>query len=85
MLLPNQITLNLESIIKKFWWGSNAQTNRIHFLSRDALIQLKSVGGLGLMDLEAFNKALLAKQMWRVYNRPNSPLAKLTQIRQGKH
>ncbi|KAG7967870.1 hypothetical protein I3843_08G121900 [Carya illinoinensis] len=37
----------------------------------------KKDGGLGFTDLESFNKAMLAKQLWRVLNNPNSPVAQI--------
>lgn len=32
-------------------------------------------GGLGFQDLESFNKALIAKQLWRVLTQPHSLVA----------
>lgn len=45
----------------------------------------KDKGGLGFRDLSMFNKALLAKQVWRMIDNPNSPVAKVFKARYFKH
>jgi hypothetical protein len=42
----------------------------------------KSKGGMGFWDLRCFNKALLAKQCWRLFHDPDSLPA---QILRGKY
>ena len=42
----------------------------------------KKEGGVGFRDFRSFNKALLAKQCWRLWQNPNSFLAK---IMEGKY
>lgn len=37
----------------------------------------KKGGGLGFRDLESFNKAILAKQIWRMQNNPDSLVTKI--------
>jgi hypothetical protein len=41
----------------------------------------KSIGGLGFRDLTLFNKALLAKQGWRLIQDPNSMVGKIIQAK----
>lgn len=36
------------------------------------LCEAKEVGGLGFKEIEKFNDSLLAKQVWRMINNPNS-------------
>jgi hypothetical protein len=38
----------------------------------------KEVGGMGFRDFTSFNKALLAKQAWRLWTQPNSLVAQIT-------
>jgi hypothetical protein len=39
--------------------------------------RLKTVGGLGFRDLIMFNKALLAKQCWRLIQNPDSLISQI--------
>uniref|UniRef100_A0A2N9E4N8 Reverse transcriptase zinc-binding domain-containing protein n=1 Tax=Fagus sylvatica TaxID=28930 RepID=A0A2N9E4N8_FAGSY len=46
----------------KFWWGQKGEEWKVHWLSRDKLMQLKQDGGMGFWDLQLFNSTLLARQ-----------------------
>jgi hypothetical protein len=41
----------------------------------------KDQGGLGFRDLTMFNKALLAKQVWKILQNPNSLTARIMQAK----
>jgi hypothetical protein len=38
---------------------------------------LKGSGGMGFRDFHSFNKALLAKQCWRLWNQPDSLVSQI--------
>ena len=75
--LPRGLCEHLNKLIRKFWWGCKDGKRKPHWVSWKGMTQPKGMGGLGFKDFELFNMAMLAKQAWRLVQRPDSLCAHL--------
>ncbi|KAG7564814.1 Myc-type basic helix-loop-helix (bHLH) domain [Arabidopsis suecica] len=75
--LPKTITSKLTSAVANFWWSSNGDSRGMHWMAWNKLCNSKSEGGIGFRNVDDFNSALLAKQLWRLITVPDSLFAKV--------
>lgn len=77
LILPKGCCDDLMRMFARFRWGSSVEKRKIHWLRWEKMCWLKELGGLNFRDLEGFNQALLAKQVWRCLTNPNLLISKI--------
>ncbi|XP_027177900.1 uncharacterized protein LOC113777055 [Coffea eugenioides] len=82
--LSKELCRGIRREMAKFWWGSKGEESKMHWLGWGKLSEVKQNGGLGFRDLENFNLALLAKQLWRILTRPNLLVSKILKAKYFK-
>ncbi|KAK6161362.1 hypothetical protein DH2020_004743 [Rehmannia glutinosa] len=83
--IPQTICAKIEGACANFWWGMEGGRKKIHWLKWTELCRPKNMGGMGFRNLVEFNKALLAKQIWRIIRNPNSLVARVLKARYFRH
>ncbi|KAL5548776.1 hypothetical protein UlMin_004007 [Ulmus minor] len=69
----------LHRLCAQFWWGGEPEKRRMHWCTWEKLCSHKFDGGMGFRDLRMFNRAILAKQAWRIHTHPTSLVARVLQ------
>jgi hypothetical protein len=83
--LPITLCREINGMMQKFWWGHMEKDSKIHWMSWDRMSFSKAQGGMGFRDLVCFNKALLAKQCWRLWQNPDSLAATIIKAKYYPH
>lgn len=66
----------------KFWWWSSKEKGKIHWRSWSRMCYCKMMVATSSMAFIFFNQVVVAKQSWRIVNRPHYLLA---QVIRGKY
>ncbi|XP_075507646.1 putative mitochondrial protein AtMg00310 [Primulina tabacum] len=79
------VCIEIEHECSNFWWTVDAGKKRMQWKSWTSLCQPKCMGGMGFCHLETFNKAQLAKKIWRIIVDPGSLVARVLKARYFRH
>ena len=75
--LPKSILDGMERMCRSFFWGQQKEEKKLAWVAWEKMFLPKKEGGLGIRNFDVFNRALLAKQAWRVITMPDSLMAKV--------
>lgn len=65
MPIPVMVAKEITSLQCKFSWGGDGDSKKTAWIKWKDLCKHKKEGGLGLKNVQLFNKALLCKWIWR--------------------
>ncbi|KAL0387985.1 UNVERIFIED_CONTAM: putative mitochondrial protein [Sesamum radiatum] len=74
--LSKTLLQKFQALVANFFWH-DGEKRKLHWLAWDQMCSSKLDGALGFKNLEAFNLALLGKQLWRFLLRPESLVSRV--------
>ncbi|KAJ7964039.1 Ribonuclease H [Quillaja saponaria] len=80
--IPNSVCAHIDKIQRSFLWGDSEVKKKVHLVNWRQVCLPKTMGGLGLKDMNQVNLSLLAKLGWRLIRENYSLWAK---VLQGKY
>ncbi|XP_027097528.1 uncharacterized protein [Coffea arabica] len=79
--LPRKFCKDIRALMANFWWRETNGRNKMHWISWERMALHENARELGIKDLEAFNKALLGKQVWRLLTKLNLHVSKVLKVK----
>nr|KYP53471.1 Putative ribonuclease H protein At1g65750 family [Cajanus cajan] len=70
--IPKGVSSKISRLQRQFLWGSNQGTKKMAWIKWEKVTDSKEKGGLGIKEINLFNKALLAKWRWCLFHNPES-------------
>lgn len=83
--LPKQLCKEISNMMARFWCRHMDNDRKIQWKEWSKVGIVKSHGRLGFRDIQIFNKAMLAKQFWRLLTKPHSLVARIMREKYFKH
>lgn len=80
---PKKVINKIVSIQRNFLWGGSLGVRKIAWVKWERVCLSKKEGGLGVKNLEWFNKALLGKWRWRLLKGEESLWVRIVKSRYG--
>nr|GEV71902.1 RNA-directed DNA polymerase, eukaryota, reverse transcriptase zinc-binding domain protein [Tanacetum cinerariifolium] len=77
---PKMVIKSFESLRANFFWGIHESSKKLSWVKWPNTIASFDKGGLGVGSLSTFNKALLLKWRWRLFNFLNSLWVQLEMV-----
>jgi hypothetical protein len=78
--LPRGLCEHLHSLIWKFWWGTERGKRKTNWVAWERITQLKYMGVLDFRDIENFNLAMFARQVWCLLIRLDSHYSQILKV-----
>ena len=79
-LLPKTIVKDINKLLKGFLWNNGDDSKGSAKVAWSQVCKPKSEGGLGLKNIEVWNKAMVVKQLWHVASKKDSLWVKWVNI-----
>ena len=79
-LFSKKFLTKLTAIIRNFWWTGvkdDQTTNNLCLIARADVCIDKTIGGLGVRNLQAINQGLILSTAWRLAKEPQTQLAQI--------
>ncbi|XP_058733400.1 uncharacterized protein LOC131605010 [Vicia villosa] len=81
---PTKVLKEINRLESNFLWSGNVNKRSIHWVKWDTVCKPNEKGGLGVRDVEEFNKALLLKGEWRFLKEDKSIWSRFLGLRYHK-
>lgn len=81
---PQEIIKKINSLQRKFLWGSKGVEKKVAWVKWEACCKERVKGGLGIKNIEKFNKALVGKWLWRVLSEKDKLWVRVLEAKYGR-